>query len=106
MNDDDEAGKDRIYVDDSSPAALHYHGRTVSCATLHEAINAWRKLPNDVRTDATIKIDVEGGNLYQAAEIARLYRRPRSVAVPHSITQDDPVKSLLSFVSELPKRKL
>ena len=60
MTDDDEAGKDRIYVDDSLPATLRYYGRTVSCATLHEAVNAWRKLPNDVRTDATIKIDVEG----------------------------------------------
>jgi hypothetical protein len=71
MTDDDEAGKDRIYVDDSLPATLRYYGRTVSWATLHEAINAWRKLLNDVRTDATIKVEVEGGNLYPASEIAR-----------------------------------
>ncbi len=76
MNDDDEAGKDRIYVDDSLPATLRYYGRMVSFATLHEAIIAWRKLPNDVREDATIKVEVEGGILYQAFEIARLYLRP------------------------------
>jgi hypothetical protein len=80
MDDDDEAGKDRICVDGSLPATLRYYGRTVSCATLHEAVNDWRKLPNDVRTDATIKVDVEGGNLYQASEIARLCWRPRSIA--------------------------
>lgn len=75
---DDEAGKDPINVDDSLPATLRYYGRTVRFTTLHEAINAWRKLPNDVRNDATIKVEVEGGNLYQASEIARLYRRPLS----------------------------
>jgi hypothetical protein len=80
MGDDDEANEDRIFVDDSLPATLRYYGRTVSCATLHEAVNAWRKLPNDVRTDATIKVDVEDGNLYQSSEIARLYRRPPSAA--------------------------
>jgi hypothetical protein len=63
MTDDDEAGKDRIYVDDSLPATLCYYGRTVSWATLHEAINAWRKLPDDVRTDATIKV---GGGVWQS----------------------------------------
>jgi hypothetical protein len=78
MNDDDEADKDRIYIDDSLPASLRYYGRTVSCATLHETIIAWRKLPEEVRKDARIKVDVEGGNLYQASEIARLYQLPPS----------------------------
>jgi hypothetical protein len=77
MNEDDEASEHRIYVDDSLPATLRYYGRTVRCVTLHEAIIAWRKLPDDVRTDATIKVEVGSGNLYQASEIARLYRRPR-----------------------------
>jgi hypothetical protein len=80
MNDDDKANKDRIYVGDSLPATLQYYGRSVTCATLHEAANAWRKLPEEVRNDATIKVDVEDGDLYQASEIARLYRRPPSVA--------------------------
>jgi hypothetical protein len=79
MNDNDEVNKDRIYID-SSPATLRYYGRTVRYATLNEAVNAWHELPNDVRNDATIKVDVEGGTLYQASEIARLYRGPRSIA--------------------------
>jgi hypothetical protein len=78
--DENEAGKERIYIDDTLPATLRYDGRTVTCATLHEAVNAWRKLPNDLRADATIKVDVEGGNLYQGSEIARLYRRPPSTS--------------------------
>jgi hypothetical protein len=80
MGDDNEANEDRIYVDDSLPATLRYYGRTVRCVTLHEAIIAWRKLPDDVRTDATIKVEVVDGNLYQASEIARLYRGPRPAA--------------------------
>jgi hypothetical protein len=80
MNDDDETNEDRIYVDDSLPATLRYYGRMVRCATLHEAIIAWRKLPEDVRTDATIKVDEEGGSVYQASEITRLYRGPQPVA--------------------------
>ena len=106
MGDEAEANNDRIYVDDSLPATLRYPGRTLVCETLHAAIIAWRKLGDGPRNDATIQVDVEGGNLYQASEIARLYRDPRPVAVAHPITQDNPVKSLLSFVSELPKRKL
>jgi hypothetical protein len=68
MNDDDEADKNRSYIDDSVPASLRYYGRTVSCATLHEAIIAWRKLPEEVREDARIKVDVESSHLYQASE--------------------------------------
>ena len=82
MGDDDEANKDRIYVDNSSPATLRYYGRTVSCTTIHEAIIAWRQLPHDVRNDATIKVEVAGGDIYQASEIERLYRRLRPTAVP------------------------
>jgi hypothetical protein len=80
MDDDDEANEGRIYVDDSLPATLRYYGRMVRCTTLHEAIVAWRKLPEDVRNDATIEVYVEGGTVYQASEIARLYRGPRPVA--------------------------
>ncbi len=81
MGDDGEANKDRIYVDDSLPATLRYYGRTVRCTTLHEAIIAWRQLPHDVKNDATIKVEVEGGEIYQASEIERLYRRQRPPAV-------------------------
>jgi len=79
MNDNDEMNKDRTYIDSSS-ATLRYYGRTVSYATLNEAVNAWHELPNDVRNDATIKVDVEDGTLYQASEIARLHRGPWSAA--------------------------
>jgi hypothetical protein len=82
MGDDGEANKDRIYIDDSLPATLRYYGRTVRCTTLHEAIIAWRQLPHDVRNDATIKVEVAGGDIYQASDIERLCRRPRPTAVP------------------------
>ena len=81
MGDDDAANNDRIYVDNSLPASLRYYGRTVNCATLHEAIIAWRSLV-EVGKDATIKVDVDGGDLNQASEVERLYQRPRPSAVP------------------------
>jgi hypothetical protein len=57
MNDDDEAGKDRIYVDDSLPARLPYYGRAVGCATLHEAIKlgaSCRKTSGQMRNDSRL----------------------------------------------------
>jgi hypothetical protein len=66
---------DKIYVDASQPATLRHDGGSVECPTLHEAIIAWRKLPDKDRHQATIQ--VLGGPLYTADEIDRLYHAPK-----------------------------
>jgi len=62
---------DKIYVDASRPSILRLAGGSVECPTLHEAVIAWRALPEKDRHQATIQ--VLGGPLYTADEINRLY---------------------------------
>ena len=66
---------DKIYVDASQPATLRHAGGSVECPTLHEAVIAWRALPDKDRHQATIQ--VLGGPLYTADEIDRLYHEPK-----------------------------
>jgi hypothetical protein len=66
---------DKIYVDASQPATLQHSGRSVECPTLHEAVIAWRGLPDKDRHQATIQ--VLGGPLYTADQIGRLYHEPK-----------------------------
>ena len=70
-----EMTADKIYVDASQPATLRHAGGSVECATLHEAVIAWRELPDKNRPQATIQ--VRGGPLYTADEIDRLYHEPK-----------------------------
>jgi hypothetical protein len=66
---------DKIYVDASQPSTLRHAGGSVECPTLHEAVIAWRALPDKDRHQATIQ--VLGGPLYTANEIDRLYHEPK-----------------------------
>jgi hypothetical protein len=66
---------DKIYVDASQRSILRHAGGSVECPTLHEAVIAWRALPDKVRRQATIQ--VLGGPLYTADEIDRLYHEPK-----------------------------
>ena len=68
---------DKIYVDASQPATLRYAGGLVECPTLHEAVIAWRGLSDKDRNQATIQVNVVGGQLYTADEINRLYHTPK-----------------------------
>jgi hypothetical protein len=54
---------------------LRYYGRTVSCATLHDAIIAWRKLPEEMRG---LKSIWRAAISIKHRKIAGLCRRPPS----------------------------
>ena len=69
---------EKIYVDASQPATLRHAGGSVECPTLHEAVIAWRKLPDKDRHQAIIQVNVVGGPLYTADEIDRLYHEPKA----------------------------
>jgi len=47
---------DKIYVDASRPSTLRHAGGSVECPTLHEAVIAWRALPEKDRHQATIQV--------------------------------------------------
>jgi hypothetical protein len=61
MNDDDEADKNH---DDSVPAAALLR----SNGELRDAPRRYHRLAQAAGGDARIKVDLEGGNLYQASE--------------------------------------
>ncbi len=71
----DDAAK--IFVDDSVPATLHYSGKSVPCLTLQEAVIAWGALADEIKKDASIKVDEKDGPNYHGWEIDRLWRRYR-----------------------------
>jgi hypothetical protein len=61
----------KIYVDAGRPATLNDGtGALTDCATLQEAMLAWRRLPPERKIRATVK--VIGGSAYKAHEIERL----------------------------------
>ena len=67
MNDDS-----RIYVEAGQPATLNDGaGKLTDCATLQEAVLAWRALPSAQKIRATVK--VIGGPVYTAHQIDRLH---------------------------------
>jgi hypothetical protein len=66
----------RIYVDAEQPATLNDGaGKQTDCATLHEAVLAWRALPSAQKIRATVK--VIGGPVYTAHQIDRLHYGPK-----------------------------
>jgi hypothetical protein len=64
-------GEGKIHVDASRPATLNSGAALDDYATLHEAITAWRRLSDEQKRRATIR--VIGGPLYAADVIPRLY---------------------------------
>jgi hypothetical protein len=85
----------KIYVDGGRPATLNNGaGASTDCATLQEAVLAWRRLPPEQKIRATVK--VIGGPVY-TVKAARLLRGPHpSVAevngsCPKKRHVDDPV---------------
>ena len=67
----------RIYVDAEQPATLNDGaGKQTDCATLHEAVLAWRALPSAQKIRATVK--VIGGPVYTAHQIDRLHYGPKA----------------------------
>jgi hypothetical protein len=66
----------RIYVDAAQPATLNDGaGKLTDCATLQEAVLAWRALPSTQKIRATVK--VIGGPVYTAHQIDRLHYGPK-----------------------------
>jgi hypothetical protein len=67
----------KIYVDTAhqGPATLRRVGRSVNCQSLEEAVMAWHRLAATEREQATIKVNVPGGNgpVYSVKEIDRLH---------------------------------
>jgi hypothetical protein len=47
----------------------------VPCPTLQEAVIAWGALPDELKKDASIKVDGKDGQLFHGWEIDRLWRR-------------------------------
>jgi hypothetical protein len=68
-------GRSAIYVDDSVPATLRYSETSVNYPTLSEAITAWLALLPEVKKDASITTDENGGPCYRGWEIYRLWGR-------------------------------
>jgi hypothetical protein len=66
---------EKIYVDASQSATLRHAGGSVECSTLREAVIAFHKLPAEDREQATIKVNIRGGNgpVYTAKEIDQLH---------------------------------
>jgi len=64
---------EKIYADPVQPATLRHAGGSVDCLTLGEAVIAWGNLPEAERKQATIKVNVPSGAIYNADEIDRLY---------------------------------
>jgi hypothetical protein len=66
----------RIYVDAAQPATLNNGaGKLTDCASLQEAVLAWRALPSTHKIRATVK--VIGGPVYTAHQIDRLHHGPK-----------------------------
>jgi hypothetical protein len=65
---------DAKYVNASLPATLQYHGHSVECVTLQEAVIALHALPDGDREKASIRHD---GQIYTAQEIDRLHHGPK-----------------------------
>ena len=66
----------RIYVDAAQPATLNDGaGKQTDCASLQEAVLAWRALPSTQKIRATVK--VIGGPVYRAHQIDRLHYGPK-----------------------------
>ena len=63
-----------IYVDYSVPATLRYAETTVSYSSLREATTAWLALPNEIKKEASITTN-ENGGVYCGWEIYRLWGR-------------------------------
>jgi hypothetical protein len=63
-----------IYVDASLPTVLEYAGRSVDCPTAQEAVMEWHRLPPNLQTGATIRVN--NGLTYTASEIPRLHYGP------------------------------
>ena len=66
MSEDED---DPIRVNAGEPAALHSNGDVAYCRTLQEAVIAWRRLPEQYRQAAMIRVS---GAIYTAEEIPRL----------------------------------
>jgi hypothetical protein len=67
----------KIYVDADRPATLNNGaGVLTDCATLKEAVLAWRGLAPEQKIRATVKLI--GGRVYNAQEIERLHYGPKS----------------------------
>lgn len=64
-----------IYVDYAVPATLSYSETVVIYLTLREAITAWLALSNEVKKDASITTNENGGARYTGWEIYRLWGR-------------------------------
>jgi hypothetical protein len=75
----------KIYADASQPATLRRGVGSVECLTLQEAVLAWMGLSEKEREEATIKVNVPGGPVYTASEIARLYNAPRDVSAKGTV---------------------
>jgi hypothetical protein len=66
----------RIYVDAAQPATLNDGAvKQTDCASLQEAVLAWRALPSTQKIRATVK--VIGGPVYTAHQIDRLHYGPK-----------------------------
>jgi len=67
----------KIYIDAGQPATFNDGaGVQTDCATLQEAVLAWRQLAPEQKIRATVK--VIGGPVYRAHEIERLHYEPKS----------------------------
>ena len=66
----------KINVDADRPATLNNGaGVLTDCATLRDAVIAWRRLPLEQKMLATVKLI--GGRVYSAQEIERLHYGPK-----------------------------
>jgi hypothetical protein len=66
----------RICVDAAQPATLNDGaGKLTDCASLQEAVLAWRALPSTQKIRATVK--VIGGPVHTAHQIDRLHYGPK-----------------------------
>ena len=67
---------DKAFVDAAKPATLNNGvGKLTDYPTLQEAVMAWHRLPPEQTRRATIEI--VGGPVYTAIEIACLHYRPK-----------------------------
>ena len=67
---------DKAFVDAAKPATLNNGvGKLTDYPTSQEAVMAWHRLPPEQSRRATIEI--VGGPVYTAIEIARLHYRPK-----------------------------
>jgi hypothetical protein len=67
---------DKAVVDAAKPATLNNGaGKLTDYPTLQEAVTAWHRLPPEQTRRATIEI--VGGPVHTAVEIARLHYRPK-----------------------------